>query len=96
MSAGATLIPTIRPSSVIRTDYKAFSQLVHEAAEPVVVTNNGEADLIVMSPEAYNMREARLSLEQKLLEGDRDIAEGRLVDHKTVMEELRMRLERAV
>jgi PHD/YefM family antitoxin component YafN of YafNO toxin-antitoxin module len=91
MNPNPAFIPTIRPSSAIRTDYRAFSQLVHEVAEPVVVTNNGEADLIVMSPEAYNMREARYRVEEMLLEGDRAIIAGDLMDHETFMAQLRSR-----
>ena len=87
------IMPTIRPSSAIRTDYKSFSEMVHESAKPVVVTNNGEADLIVMSPEAYDMHEARFRVEQKLLEADRDIARGNLVDHDTLFAQLRSRYE---
>lgn len=78
--------PIIRPSSAIRSDYKSFSRQVHEEGVPVVVTNNGEADLIVMSPEAYNMREDRYHVESLILAGERDILAGRLTDHGTVME----------
>jgi PHD/YefM family antitoxin component YafN of YafNO toxin-antitoxin module len=85
------IMPTIRPSTAIRTDYKAFSKMVHELNEPVVVTNNGEADLIVMSPDAYNYREARYRVEQMLLEGDRALAKGDMVDMDTIMNRVRAR-----
>jgi len=93
MGLNPALIPIVRPSSAIRTDYRAFSELVHEKNEPIVVTNNGEADLIVMSPDAYNMREVRYQIEQRILEGERDIIAGRLTDHDTLMTRLRSRLE---
>jgi len=92
MSIKSAFIPQVRPSSAIRTDYRAFSALAHETNEPIVVTNNGEADLIVMSPQAYNAREARYQLEDKLLEGDRSIVAGDLLDHDTFMNQLRSRL----
>jgi PHD/YefM family antitoxin component YafN of YafNO toxin-antitoxin module len=91
MNSEAVLIPVIRPSSAIRTDYKSFSKMVHESSEPVVVTNNGEADLIVMSPEAFNYRETRYRVEQMLLEGDRAIVAGEIIDHDEFMKQLRSR-----
>jgi len=41
----------IKPSTSIRQDYNGFSKLCHELDEPVVLTRNGEADLVVMSYE---------------------------------------------
>ena len=40
---------TVKPSSAIRSDYKKFSELCHETDDPVLITNNGENDLVVMS-----------------------------------------------
>ena len=40
---------TVKPSSVIRSDYKRFSELCHATDDPVLITNNGENDLVVMS-----------------------------------------------
>jgi PHD/YefM family antitoxin component YafN of YafNO toxin-antitoxin module len=96
MQSNAVLIPTVKPSSAIRTDYRAFSELVHESNEPIIVTNNGEADLVVMSPDAYNMREVRLDIERKLLEGDRAIIAGDLVDHEEFFTRLRARADEVI
>jgi PHD/YefM family antitoxin component YafN of YafNO toxin-antitoxin module len=87
------LIPKVKPSSSIRTDYKAFSKMVHESHEPVVVTNNGEADLIVMTPDAYNYRETRYRVEQMLFEGDRALAVGDHIDHDVLMKRLKARYQ---
>ena len=38
--------------------------------EPVFLTKNGEGDLVVMSIEAYKMREEMLDLREKLLEAE--------------------------
>lgn len=58
------IIMNIKPSTAIRHDYNSFSKLCHETQAPVVVTKNGEADLVVMSERA---REANRL--QKVLEG---------------------------
>jgi PHD/YefM family antitoxin component YafN of YafNO toxin-antitoxin module len=51
-------------------------KLCHETQAPVVVTKNGEADLVVMSHEAYQKMMARQRLGQMLSEVDLEIAAG--------------------
>ena len=56
----------IKPSTALRNDYSAISNLAHSEAEPVYITKNGEGDLVVMSIEAYERREELLRLKAKL------------------------------
>jgi PHD/YefM family antitoxin component YafN of YafNO toxin-antitoxin module len=83
---------TVKPSSAIRSDYKGFSQLCHELNDPVIVTNNGENDLVVMSHEAFCRREALFRLQAKLAAADKQIAEGKLYEHDKVFSRLRGRV----
>jgi len=76
MSWQENIITNIKPSTAIRHDYNSFSKLCHETQAPVVVTKNGEADLVVMSHEAYQKMMARQRLGQMLSEVDREIAAG--------------------
>ena len=83
----------IKPSTAIRQDYTGFSKLCHSTDEPVVLTRNGEADLVVMSWEAFQKAEARLKLQKKLLEAEREIAAGEpLRDADEVFAEILERL----
>lgn len=66
----------IKPSTAIRQDYTGFAALCHSIDEPVVLTRNGEADLVVMSYEAYRRAEARSLLQTRLLVADRGLATG--------------------
>lgn len=83
---------TVKPSSMIRADYRKFSELCHEMDDPILITNNGENDLIVMSHEAFCRREAGYWLQMKLANADLQMAEGKMVDHEDVMARLRERI----
>lgn len=47
----------IKPSTALRNDYLQISELAKESGEPIVITNKGEADLIILSVDAYEERE---------------------------------------
>lgn len=86
----------IKPSTTIRQDYNGFSKYCHEIDEPVILTRNGEADLVVMSHETYRRMEARIKLQSKLLVAEKQIAEGsELLDHSQVMERMRRKIDAA-
>ncbi len=63
----------IRPSAAILQNYNEIGDLCRKTAEPVFLTKNGEADLVVMDLETFNRREKMLSLREQLIavEGDR-------------------------
>ena len=86
----------IKPSSSIRHDYNKFSKLCHETQAPIIVTKNGEADLVVMSYDAFQKMMARQRLGQMLADVDQEIAEGKpLRDFEATFKALKKRIEDA-
>jgi len=89
-------IPDVKPSTSIRHEYNAFSKHCHETQAPVVITKNGEADLVVMSVEAYQKIMARQRLGQMLAKVDRDIAANvPMRDFEEVFSDIEKRIENA-
>ncbi|MCG9969445.1 type II toxin-antitoxin system Phd/YefM family antitoxin [Pelotomaculum terephthalicicum JT] len=76
MSRQDNITANIKPSIAIRHDYNSFSKICHETQSPVIVIKNGEADLVVMSCEAYQKMMARQRLGRMLSEVDCEIAAG--------------------
>lgn len=94
MGSQENIITTIKPSTAIRHDYNSFSKLCHETQTPVVVTRNGEADLVVMSHEAYQKMIARQRLGQMLSEVDREIIAGKpMRDFEETFKMIKKRIE---
>lgn len=60
----------IKPSTSLRNEYNDVSSYCKQNGQPVYITKNGEGDLVVMSIEAFEEREERLSLREKLLEAE--------------------------
>jgi PHD/YefM family antitoxin component YafN of YafNO toxin-antitoxin module len=60
----------IKPSTSLRNEYNEISTYCKEKMEPVFLTKNGEGDLVVMSIDAYKIREEMLDLREKLLEAE--------------------------
>ena len=81
----------IKPSTALRNDYTAISDLAHREAEPIYITKNGEGDIVVMSIEAFERREELYRIKAKLAAAE----ELRLAGNEGLTpEESRARLEK--
>lgn len=56
----------IKPSTKIRNEYNAISDLARESREPIYITKNGEGDGVYMNLEAFEERELLIRLEMEL------------------------------
>ena len=43
----------LKPSTALRNEYQQIATLAKASGEPIIITNKGEADLVVQSMEAY-------------------------------------------
>ena len=57
----------IRPISDLRNNYSELSKIVKESSEPLILTKNGYADMVLMSIEQFKEREYRNDVHKKIL-----------------------------
>ena len=80
----------LRPSTALRNDYQNISALAKATGEPIIITNKGEADLVVQSVEAYEERTKMLNHRASILEAEL----SRLAGAETLTtDEIRARLK---
>ena len=89
-------LPEVKPSTSIRQDYNGFSKRCNETNTPIVITKNGEADLVVMSVAAYQKMLARQQLGQMLSKVDKEIAaDTPMRDFEEVFADIEARIKNA-
>ena len=66
---------SIRPISDLRNKFTEISRDVHGSNEPVILTRNGSADMVVMSMKAFRSLEFDSEVYRKLKEAERQVVE---------------------
>lgn len=90
-------MPQIRPVSDLRNNFTEISSQVHKTQQPVFLTKNGYADMVVMSCEAYEQMQFESEVYFKLREAEMEARSTKQrFSHKEVFSELRKQLEGAV
>lgn len=69
-------MPSIRPISDLRNSAHEISDFCKSTREPVFITRNGSGDMVIMSIEMFERKEALLDLYTKLAEAEAEEAEG--------------------
>ena len=83
----------IKPISDLRNKARAISKIVHQQDQPVVITKNGEGDMVVMSYDHFRRIQTRLALYEKLAVAEaEDIAGAELFSLDQVFKEIRKSL----
>ena len=60
----------LKPSTALRNDYQQISALAKATGEPIFITNKDEADLVVLSMDAFEEREKMLEHRASILEAE--------------------------
>jgi prevent-host-death family protein len=60
----------IKPSTALRNEYTQISELAKTSGEPIIITNKGEADIVVLSVDAFDEREKMFRHRDKIYEAE--------------------------
>ncbi|RCW51594.1 type II toxin-antitoxin system Phd/YefM family antitoxin [Halanaerobium sp. ST460_2HS_T2] len=86
-------MPTIRPVSDLRNNFKEISDVCHENGEPVFLTKNGRGDMVVMSIAQFEKQQALLELYKKLGEAEKESENNApTTSHDDLMNQMRKKL----
>jgi len=78
----------VKPISYLKSHAASIANDIAESGEPLLITQNGEARLVVMDVHAYERQQETLALLKLLSLGQRDIATGRGRDAEDVFADL--------
>ena len=67
-----------------------ISNMCQNSHEPIYITKNGYADMVIMSATTYEKMRL-LSVYEKLMEAEEDVAEGRVSDAHASLRQMRQR-----
>ena len=78
----------VRPISYLKSHAAEIAKDVTETGEPMLITQNGEARLVVMDVASYEQKEQTLALLKMLAMGQRDIEQSRYRDAEDVFADM--------
>ncbi|QQX83202.1 type II toxin-antitoxin system Phd/YefM family antitoxin [Cupriavidus necator] len=78
----------VKPISYLKSHAAEIVKDISESGEPMQITQNGEAKLVVMDVSSYERQEETLALLKLLAMGSRDIEQGRFRDADDVFADL--------
>ena len=78
----------VKPISYLKSHAAEIVKDLSESREPMLITQNGEAKLVVMDVRSYEQQEETLALLKILAMGNREIEDGRFRDAEDVFAEL--------
>jgi prevent-host-death family protein len=78
----------IKPISYLKSHTAEIVKTLTESREPMVITQNGEAKLVVMDVKSFEEQEDTMALLKLLAMGNREIEEGKFRDAEDVFAEL--------
>ena len=83
----------IRPISYLKAHAAEIVRNLAERQEPMVITQNGEAKVVIQAIESYEQTQQTMALLKVLALGMRQVEEGKVVPAEKVVKRLRKRGE---
>jgi prevent-host-death family protein len=83
----------IKPISYLKAHAAEIVRTLNEHREPLVITQNGEAKVVIQDIESYEQTQETMALLKILALGTRQIAEGKVQPAEEVIKRLRERQE---
>lgn len=78
----------VKPISYLKSHAAEIVKDISESGEPMLITQNGEAKLVVMDVRSYERQEESMALLKMLAMGTRSIEQGRFRDAEDVFADL--------
>jgi prevent-host-death family protein len=82
------LATQVKPISYLKSHAAEVVREVSDSGQPLLITQNGEAKVVVVDVASYEKKEETLALLKLLALGKRDMAEGRYRDADEFFAEL--------
>lgn len=88
------LSEAVRPISYVKANAAEVVDRVCETGEPVIVTQNGRARVIIQDLKTYERTQETLAFLELIRQGDEDVEAGRTVPMKQAFAELRKEIKK--
>lgn len=82
----------IKPISYLKANAAKIAQELKDDGEPYIITQNGEAAMVVQSVAEYERKENTLAMLQLISQAEQDIQEGRTKPMDEALVDLRSKL----
>lgn len=82
----------IKPISFVMENATRLSTALEECGDPIILTEGGEAQAVLMSVYEYEQMQETMALLKLLDMGERNIAAGKVRPAREVIEEIRQEL----
>lgn len=85
------LASQIKPISYLKAHAAEVVRQLNEQKQPMIITQNGEAKIVVQDIESYELTEETLALLKILALGEREIEQGKVTTAESAIRHVRER-----
>ncbi len=82
----------IKPISYLKANATKIAQELKADGEAYIITQNGEAAMVVQSVAEYERKENTIAMLQLINQGERDISAGKVQSAASAFDEIRQKL----